>query len=1411
MKSLVHLSSSIIRSDTSGSSSTKLCLNPDDGVLYAAAIDPSLGVVSVWYIALSTADQHECRIFATLILPSTPNQDQLGSVPPPAIVDIKALPESSQLCLITSDGQISVCSIENEGVDTDHSIAQFDNIGTFEDGIRSVSWSPDDELLVIVTYSDKLVILTKTFDVLCESQIEYGRFGDDQPISLGWGTKATQFHGSLGKSAAQASQTSAHENDTQLGENSSDAYEISWRGDGAFFAVTCPSRKSDQSSTSRLVKVYSRAGALSSSSEAIPNSRLGDKIAWRPEGSIIASSVRDLQKDQLNIIFFERNGLQRYGFDLNEVDSIVNIWGLSWNSDSSILAVGIEKHDKSPSSDHPHKASYAVQLWTRNNYHWYLKHEIQSDLWDQSTTNPSPSMMWHPELPLCLYLSLGEGFVEMRKFVWESLVDPKPKPDDTGSVAVIDGYQILLTPFRFQVVPPPMSTFQLSTQTFPSATHPRIPTHVAFSPRSHLLCALFPGGDVSCYLWQLSPTKPPRIPLPRPTESVCFNLRSHFPTRILCRQITVMELPDVQQNGHDRRSVLVILFSELGQENKVQDGVHIQTVGNKTSSDGTLELSAEEKPARFYAPAGEEWWKTFTCGQDGCAYVETSKGAIKKVVCKQNGPLLAFQIENLPFKLAEFCPLVQCIQPTTIIPTDSNLACALGLTASGKLHFNQELVANDCSSFTTDLDYLMYTTSSHQLKFIELSGVFRSDKDSPDLIETAFKQSQPARFTPSMVRAVERGSVIVCSVPSSMKVMLQMPRGNLEAIHPRPMVLRSICLDFLKNGRWKEAFIQCRMHKIDFNLLVDFDRSRFLEDGVSGFVTQVDNNEHFGLFLSSLKPIDVSIELYPITKNWKSTDSEGLSNITADDQKINTVCDLMVEQLMKNQVQWSYINSILTAMVCKKPPDYKSALGLLTPLKSEFPEKVEDAIKYMIFLSDVNDLYKFALSMYDLSLVILIAQHSQKDPKEYLPFLQSLRDLDPNMRKFKIDDHLGNYSSGLRHLSAVNDGPFDAVVRYTKLHSLYSQALELYSNDVERTKTLRSIQGDWLMEINKPVEAGLAFTLAGEVEKAVEGYRQAEAWQEMFALIIQHPDTFDLLDNARDMATRLSGSGRSMEAATIFLEFADDVDLAVSALCDSQAFSQAIRTALSKSRPALITDVILPAAEEFSEGFLEELDQLQEDLTKQVERLDELKLARETNPDQFFLNQKDGDEANDALEGVDAMTEATTIFRTDYSRYTQGIQQSGQSAMSSRSGRSSAKSSKMRKKEAKKKAAGKKGSIYEEEYLFNTLVKVCTQKLPTVQNTVGSLLPALIQLMSFSPSSVTELLEKARKIQKKLEVFQVDLAGQVQRIWDQREPKEAEDVEPTLAPAAHLRPPSSSIVVPRPVVSDSLAWKLTMI
>ena len=47
----------------------------------------------------------------------------------------------------------------------------------------------------------------------------------------------------------------------------------------------------------------------------------------------------------------------------------------------------------------------------------------------------------------------------------------------------------------------------------------------------------------------------------------------------------------------------------------------------------------------------------------------------------------------------------------------------------------------------------------------------------------------PSEWT---VRKVERGSRIVIAVPSSMSLVLQMPRGNLETINPRPLVMEVV-------------------------------------------------------------------------------------------------------------------------------------------------------------------------------------------------------------------------------------------------------------------------------------------------------------------------------------------------------------------------------------------------------------------------------------------------------------------------------------------------------------------------------------------------------------------------------------------------------------------------------------------
>jgi elongator complex protein 1 len=51
------------------------------------------------------------------------------------------------------------------------------------------------------------------------------------------------------------------------------------------------------------------------------------------------------------------------------------------------------------------------------------------------------------------------------------------------------------------------------------------------------------------------------------------------------------------------------------------------------------------------------------------------------------------------------------------------------------------------------------------------------------------------------------------------------------------------------------------------------------------------------------------------------------------------------------------------------------------------PEVVQDAIKYIIFLTNVNQLYNIALGMYDFQLVLMVAQYSQKViPSDYLEY-----------------------------------------------------------------------------------------------------------------------------------------------------------------------------------------------------------------------------------------------------------------------------------------------------------------------------------------------------------------------------------------------------------------------------------------
>lgn len=92
------------------------------------------------------------------------------------------------------------------------------------------------------------------------------------------------------------------------------------------------------------------------------------------------------------------------------------------------------------------------------------------------------------------------------------------------------------------------------------------------------------------------------------------------------------------------------------------------------------------------------------------------------------------------------------------------------------------------------------------------------------------------------------------------------------------------------------------------------------------------------------------------------------------------------------------------------------------PLETLSVEAADQALKYVIFLVNVEALYNVALGMYDFGLVVMVAQQSQKDPREYLPFLTELSKLEKFQQRFRIDDYLGRKEKALINLKQDGNG-----------------------------------------------------------------------------------------------------------------------------------------------------------------------------------------------------------------------------------------------------------------------------------------------------------------------------------------------------------------------------------------------------
>jgi elongator complex protein 1 len=354
----------------------------------------------------------------------------LPSLTHDSILSIHHFSDSSTTCLVLAGGDIILVRQYPENGEELVEI-----VGSVDAGISAAAWSPDEELLAITTQADTLLLMSREIESIASIMLSPEDVNVSSHVSVGWGKKETQFKGKRAR-ALQDPTMPETVDEGVLSSSDDKSTTISWRGDGAYFALN----KVEQEQR-RMIRVYSREGQLDSVSEPVDG--LEGALSWRPSGNLIASIRRSAER--IEVVFFERNGLRHGEFDLRftpeEMQSLKAPLTLQWNSDSNVLAVSYQEK---------------VQLWIMSNYHYYLKQELVFP----ELAIENVKCTWHSERPLSLALATSDALqiLEYASVVAAGSVAP---PNDFGIVASIDGVSLNLTPLRIANIPPPMSLQRL--------------------------------------------------------------------------------------------------------------------------------------------------------------------------------------------------------------------------------------------------------------------------------------------------------------------------------------------------------------------------------------------------------------------------------------------------------------------------------------------------------------------------------------------------------------------------------------------------------------------------------------------------------------------------------------------------------------------------------------------------------------------------------------------------------------------------------------------------------------------------------------------------------------------------------------------------------------------------------------
>ncbi|KAI1132148.1 elongator complex protein [Nemania abortiva] len=877
-----------------------------------------------------------------------------------------------------------------------------------------------------------------------------------------------------------------------------------------------------------------------------------------------------------------------------------------------------------------------------------------------SIENQPSQFVWHPEKSLRFSAAFTDKLIQA-EYIFEVAHGSLTPPYDYGAVAVIDGQKLKVTPFRTANMPPPMAMFELPISS------PAI--DVAFSPANTFMAVLHQTG-VDLYQWT---TKEQRSLAPRLLGVTNF-AKEHSREHLLPLQIYVTETFSIHCLCAGEEGPLI--FSQMFDSS-----------------------SGEFSPATTLYAGSMFGFSRLTQAISEDVVTQDAFGRLHGVASQADELYSVRHNSQLPW--------------SEILDLAGNII-AIGLSRNGHLYANTRLLLKNCTSFLITPAHLIITTTNHLLKFIHLADVdsLEVPPDDPE--------------TDERCRSIERGARLVTAMPTNMSLVLQMPRGNLETIFPRAMVVAGI-RKLIEALDYERAFAFCRTQRVDMNILYDHKPGQFLTN-VGLFLEQVRDIANIDLFLSSLRNEDVTQTMYRDTKAPKgliSAEEPSQPSINGEgSSKVNTICDAVLSHLQtRKNKDHGTLQNIITAHICKTPPAFEDGLRVVATLMKEDEQLAEKAVEHICFLADVNTLYDEALGIYHLDLALLVAQQSQRDPREYLPFIQNLHQLPKLRMKFAIDDHLNRHEKALSHLKDTQ--AHQEAQDYTVKHSLYSTALQLYRYDTTNLAILRGLYATHLESRSKYRDAGLIYESLHDYTAATRCYRAAgvSCWREcLFAAQQQTPalSSDAVAELASTLAEAVYEAKDYAAAAAIHLEHLGSLEAAIPCLCKGYLFADAMRLCMQRGKPDLLPTLFDTGLADALGSSTEFLADCKAQLLAQVPRIIELRRKAAEDPLGFYEGERAGGADVPDDVSVAASSRVTAGGASLFTRYT------GKNSVGTLGTGVSRATSKNRRREEKKRARGRKGTVYEEEYLVNS-VRRLVDRVEATRPDIDRLVAALVR------------------------------------------------------------------------------------